>query len=452
MQDIILSIKNLYMLYISNSHEDNPIVQLLSAEQSKPAMLLTNINMTVCRNERLGLVGESGSGKSLTVKSITGLTNISPGILNGEITYFKQKPYPLLKSNIFSRENEKQLSFAKYLKHKMLIKIGLHTIIKDSIFYYPDSFIFNANTLIYIYDEDGNYRKVEHVYIYENSKKHQVKILSDYDGFEQVYLYGQIQIYLPSNKNRLINSAIKNFKKKGESIFGKELSYTFQDPKTFLNPYWSIEKQLEDILSLYTDDPNIDKTIDDLLIEQELNPDIIRNMLPSELSGGQIQRIMILIAKVSKPELLIADEPTTGLDLTLKKKIVAMYRERKRSMIFISHDLNMVRHIASRINVIYAGEIIENCQKEDFQSDRRHHPYTKNLIQMQESGYKQTPLQTNRSGNQVQTEQGCAYLGKGCPYGLDICGLISPPSFSNDNLIVTEDTLDEQWIKCWNIQ
>jgi ABC-type dipeptide/oligopeptide/nickel transport system ATPase component len=452
MTNTILSIKNLYMLYISKSDEDNPLVQLLSQESSKPAMLLSNLNLTVLRDERLGLVGESGSGKSLTVKAITGLTNLSPGILRGEIRYQNKESYVLLESNTFNHRSEKKFQIPNILKHKILINLGFHSQLNKSVIYCPPSFIFNSKTLIYLYDAYGNFHKVSHKQINYDKMNHRVELLEDHEGLSHVYLYGSIEIYLPNEKNKLINSKIIKYRKSGNNIFGKEISYTFQDPKTFLNPFWSIGKQMKNIISLYTDDQNVEKTIDLIMKEYELNPDIIKNMLPNELSGGQIQRIMILLAKISNPELLIADEPTTGLDLTLKKNLVAMYKKRKRPMIFISHDLNMVRHIAERINVIFDGEIIENCKNEDFRSNKKHHPYTKNLIQMQESGYNNNGDTNIPVSENAYFEEGCKYLRNGCPKSSKICELIAPPPIDSDKHFVSEEKIEKQWIKCWNIQ
>ena len=173
-------------------------------------------------------------------------------------------------------------------------------------------------------------------------------------------------------------------------------------------------------------------------------------LMPEELSGGMKKRVGIARAIGIRPTYLFYDEPTTGLDVTLKMKVVDFFRKRAKSMIFISHDLNMVRMVSDRINIMYNGEIIENCDAKMLNKGENQHPFTEKLAEVFFSDYKdyistELPVQDTLS-----VYHGCVYALQGCPYVEQICYKITPPAIDvTSKKIITDETTDRHWIKCW---
>ena len=168
---------------------------------------------------------------------------------------------------------------------------------------------------------------------------------------------------------------------------GNKISFIFQEPMTSLNPLIKVGKQIEEVLKLHT---NMDKEekrekVLDIMKQVELkNPEKLYDMYPNELSGGMRQRVVIAMASVLKPSLIIADEPTTALDADTGKSILRLIaglnKSYKSKVILISHDLNVVREICSRVIVMKDGEIVEEgSTKEIFSSPKKE--YTRLLIE-----------------------------------------------------------------------
>lgn len=175
-------------------------------------------------------------------------------------------------------------------------------------------------------------------------------------------------------------------------IRGNDISFIFQEPMTSLNPLHTLERQLEESLALHqgiTGDAARTRIIE-LLTEVGINdPESRLGAYPHQLSGGQRQRVMIAMALANKPELLIADEPTTALDVTIQAQILDLLAELKAreglSLLFITHDLTIVRQIADRVCVMKDGEIVEHGPtKEIF--DAPEHPYTRMLLEAESTG------------------------------------------------------------------
>ncbi|MFH0732411.1 MAG: ABC transporter ATP-binding protein [Candidatus Omnitrophota bacterium] len=167
---------------------------------------------------------------------------------------------------------------------------------------------------------------------------------------------------------------------------GKELSYIFQEPASSLNPVFTIGQQITEVLLTHTKTTKLQaktKALDVLSLAQLADPERIFSSYPHQLSGGMKQRAMIAMATVLKPKLLIADEPTTALDVTVQAKIIELLKRLKAdlglSILFITHDLNLVSTIADRIAVMYKGKIVEVCERKEFYSSPKH-DYTKMLL------------------------------------------------------------------------
>ena len=168
---------------------------------------------------------------------------------------------------------------------------------------------------------------------------------------------------------------------------GKLIAMIFQDPMTSLNPVIPVGKQVAEILELHNEKrltrEQIDRRVDEMFRMVGIPPER-KNEYPHQFSGGMKQRVVIAISLACEPELLIADEPTTALDVTIQAQVLAMMSELKEklgtSMIMITHDLGIVAETCDSVAVMYAGEIVEKGSVEDIFRGERHHPYTEGLF------------------------------------------------------------------------
>ncbi|WP_134679960.1 ABC transporter ATP-binding protein [Paracoccus ravus] len=175
-------------------------------------------------------------------------------------------------------------------------------------------------------------------------------------------------------------------------VRGNDISFIFQEPMTSLNPLHTLERQLGESLMLHQDlrGPAVRTRIVELLTRVGIrDPETRLGDYPHQLSGGQRQRVMIAMALANRPELLIADEPTTALDVTIQAQIMELLAELKAaeglSMLFISHDLGLVRRIADRVCVMKGGEIVEQGRVERIFSNPQH-DYTRMLLAAEPQG------------------------------------------------------------------
>lgn len=183
-------------------------------------------------------------------------------------------------------------------------------------------------------------------------------------------------------ENDLTQKSSKDFRK----IRGNQISMIFQEPMSSLNPSLKCGYQVEEILFEHTNlsKKEIKNEVLSLFEKVKLpNPEKIYNSYPHQISGGQKQRVMIAMAIACKPKILIADEPTTALDVTVQKEIIKLLKDLQQengmSIIFISHDLALVSEIADRVLVMYKGEIVEQGKTDEIFHNPKHN-YTKALI------------------------------------------------------------------------
>ena len=167
---------------------------------------------------------------------------------------------------------------------------------------------------------------------------------------------------------------------------GKEVSIIFQDPLTSLNPVYTIGNQIMEVIRLHTDADKkkaYARAVELLSLVGINEPEKRMKQYPHELSGGMRQRVVIAIALACNPDLLICDEPTTALDVTIQAKIIELIRrvqkERGISVIYITHDLGVVAKVADYVNVMYAGKIVEKGMINEIFYDPKH-PYTWGLL------------------------------------------------------------------------
>ncbi len=181
------------------------------------------------------------------------------------------------------------------------------------------------------------------------------------------------------------------------TIRGSKITMIFQEPMTSLDPLYTIGSQIVEPIVRHQNisgDQAHKRALDILKLVRIQHPERRMRSYPHELSGGQRQRVMIAMAIANEPDLLIADEPTTALDVTIQAEILGLMADLRRrlgmGLIFITHDLNIVRRIADRVYVMKSGEVVEEGEvKRIFESPR--HPYTKALLAAEPTGRKNPP-------------------------------------------------------------
>lgn len=214
--------------------------------------------------------------------------------------------------------------------------------------------------------------------------------------------------------------------KEMRTIRGKEIAMIFQEPMSSLNPSLKCGFQVEEILKEHTSLSAAERKALVISLFEKVklpNPEKIFNRYPHEISGGQKQRVMIAMAIACKPKVLIADEPTTALDVTVQKEIILLLKELQQetgmSIIFISHDLSLVSEIANRVLVMYRGDIVEQGNTTDIFRNPQH-TYTKALISSRPSldvRLRRLPtiqdyLQGNVDASEVTPQQRREHLDK----------------------------------------
>ena len=226
------------------------------------------------------------------------------------------------------------------------------------------------------------------------------------------------------------------------SIRGNKISYIFQDPLTTLHPLHTIGDQLLEALQAHDSElsasESISKSKDLLKSVQIPNPNNLWDVYPHQLSGGMRQRVCIAMALINDPELIIADEPTTALDVTVQAQILnilnSLRKERKLSILFISHDFGVISQLCDRVIVMYAGSIVEEGPVKNIMQQAAH-PYTSELIKcVPQLGNKEHALYSipGNPPSLNQLPEGCAFANR-CKHKQDQCLKGSVPVSSKDN-------------------
>ena len=199
---------------------------------------------------------------------------------------------------------------------------------------------------------------------------------------------------LPEQVGKIVSGSIfyrdidilKASNEKMRSLRGSEISMIFQDPMSSLNPIMTVGDQIKEVLDLHhkeMDEREKNARVDNVLKLVGIPPER-KDQYPHQFSGGMKQRVVIAMALVSKPKLMLADEPTTALDVTIQAQILALMKELKSqfdsAMVLVTHDLGVVNKFCDRVAVTYAGVIVETGTIEQVFTRTKNHPYTTGLF------------------------------------------------------------------------
>lgn len=242
---------------------------------------------------------------------------------------------------------------------------------------------------------------------------------------------------------------VKLDRKEMNKIRGKSISMIFQDPMSALDPVYTCGNQITESIIIHENISEKDarKRAVKLLAQVGIpHPETIFKTYPHELSGGMCQRVMIAMALSCNPELLIADEPTTALDVTVQARILDLLNKIKKEfnmgIILITHDLGVVAEMADRVAVMYAGQIVEETDVLTLFQDPKH-PYTKGLIKSVPPLHRKDKTLYSIPGSVPSISsmpKGCRFHPR-CDFATDKC---------KENEAILENINSQHKVRCWN--
>lgn len=223
---------------------------------------------------------------------------------------------------------------------------------------------------------------------------------------------------------------------------GKKVGMVFQDPLSFLNPVRKVGKQIAEAIVAHDPEVNISARISELLKLMDL-PERTADSYAHELSGGMRQRVLLAVALACRPEVLLADEPTTALDVTTQAEILELIRELRQelgmSLVLISHDLGVVSETCDSVNVMYHGEFIESGPVESVLGDPLH-PYTQGLVASSKAERDENGMFATVKGDVVAPHVKI----EGCPFRTR-CEFVFDPCTEHPPITVKGDAT----VRCW---
>jgi peptide/nickel transport system ATP-binding protein len=216
-----------------------------------------------------------------------------------------------------------------------------------------------------------------------------------------------------------------------KNIRWKEISMVFQGAMNSLDPVFSIQQQFEEVLKQHNFKGEMKESIIESLISVNLDESILKKF-PHELSGGMKQRVVIAMALILKPKFVIADEPTTALDVLIQAQIINLFKKLKKdgqSFMIISHDLAVLSEVAEKIGIMYGGQMVEFGDSSEILVEPKH-PYTKGLLESIPVLSKDTKPKfiPGVPPNLVNFGEGCKFYDR-CPEAMDKCKK-DPPKFN----------------------
>lgn len=304
---------------------------------------------------------------------------------------------------------------------------------------------------------EGTVQAVDHLsYVLHKGEK--LGIVGESGSGKSVSSLGMMQL-IPNPPGKITGGEIlyqgKDLVKASErdmqKIRGNEISMIFQEPMTSLNPIIKCGKQIAESLELHRGMKKKEAMEEAVRMMRAVgiaNPQARAHEYPHQMSGGMRQRIMIAMALACQPQILIADEPTTALDVTIQAQILDLIREMNEelntSVLFITHDLGVVSELCDTVIVMYTGHIVEQAPASQLFKDPKH-PYTAGLLSAIPAITKERkPLSTIEGMVPNPTERipGCSFWPR-CPHAQEQCKKASPPMarLSHDRLV-----------RCWNYE
>ena len=390
---------------------------------------IRNVSLDIYEGESIAIVGESGSGKSVFTKTFAGMLDSNGYVSNGQLIFSDdQLSDTVVKNDKHKVENiahkldemqkgdykERNIIIAKeiYLSVGRFSTYKRSKMIKGLLKAFAKAFELGLDV------DDETIRDG----IFENVT-FRVKYLDETD--EQ--LHGTCRIDLAQFKSA----------KDWMQVRGRRIATVFQDPMTSLNPIITIGKQITSIIIKHQNCSEAEarnRALDLMRKVGITNPEARFDDYPFQYSGGMRQRIVIAIALSCRPKILICDEPTTALDVTIQAQILQLIKDLQKefgyTIVFITHDLGVVANIADRVAVIYAGQIVELGTVEDVFYDPRH-PYTwallSSLPQLAERNTKLYSI-TGTPPSLYNEIKGDAFAPRN-PYCLKVDTMYEPPMF-----------------------
>ena len=225
-----------------------------------------------------------------------------------------------------------------------------------------------------------------------------------------------------------------------KNIRWKKISMVFQGAMNSLDPVFTIEHQFDEVLKQHKFKGDSDKVIDDIVRSVNLDSSVLKKY-PHELSGGMKQRVIIAMALLLKPKFVIADEPTTALDVLIQAQIINLLKNLKKegmSLMLISHDLAILSEVAEKIGIMYGGKMVEFGTSAEIYRNPKH-PYTKGLLDSIPTLDKGKKLKfiSGRPPDLVSPKPGCRFFDR-CPEAMDKCKK-DPPNIKTDT----------GYVSCW---
>ena len=405
-QDPIISVRNLETVF----YTDKETIRAVDG-----------VSFDILPGETVGIVGESGSGKSVTARTIMGLIE-SPGRVSP-------------RSSIRFTHLETVREFAARFGDRTVDVTGLGDR-------YEAASLFDQ--LPGVSPETFGYDRPEDASVVDfiaAGYEEELGLVRDgvVDGDDCIFVTGGDG----TEPDRISDGFIELTRVDGESqraIRGGNIAMVFQDPLTSLNPVYTVGNQIKEALRLHRGLSGREATREAIgLLEDVGIPDARRRVeeYPHQFSGGMRQRAVIAMALACDPEVLICDEPTTALDVTIQAQILELLEtlqdERDLAIMFITHDMGVIADVSDRVNVMYAGEIVETADVETLFADPKH-PYTQGLLRSipgQQSGDRLETI-----GGKVPTPNEvpsfCRFAPR-CPEAFDACHSVHPTSIPVDD-------------------
>jgi peptide/nickel transport system ATP-binding protein len=416
---------------------------------------LDGIDLTIYENESVGIVGETGCGKSMTAFSILRLVP-PPGSITGGNVFFKEPKEVRNRRLRYAAEAQAWYERQTLEKRREIFAAyGPGSIEREGA---------GANRVFYIL---AVLRRIADKMHRLGPMRRALRVMGEVAhrlGVDRwrVFTGSEIQKMVPpdeaphrfvvnylSLKAKEIPESDKVGKDAAQYAFdllnkshdymrgirGRQISMIFQDPSTSLDPVFTIGSQLGEVISLhqniYDEAPLKKKIIDVLKLVRIAAPESVMKQYPHELSGGMKQRVMIALALSCNPSLLIADEPTTALDVTIQAQVLKLLKDLVKrvgsSMMLITHNLGIVAETCDRVCIMYAGRIVEDAGTLEL-FGKPMHPYARGLLTaFPKLGEQKEELSVIRGTvpNLMNPFPGCSFVDR-CDFAMDQCGRTRP--------------------------